>query len=111
MPLHRISICLLHPSKYLVSNHDGVYKIATLMNVAGYMRPRRVRHVRKKRVETDRRRRCSYRRGIFDQAQTPSRRREIVWALAKQTGKFDDILRYPGEDSAYEKPKMDKLGL
>ena len=35
----------------------------------------------------------------------------IIWALAKQTGKFDDILRYPGEDSDYEKPKMDKLGL
>jgi peptidoglycan/xylan/chitin deacetylase (PgdA/CDA1 family) len=35
----------------------------------------------------------------------------IIWALAKETGKFDDILRYPGEDSEYEKPKMDKLGL
>ncbi|HZI46740.1 MAG TPA: hypothetical protein VFD75_03035, partial [Pyrinomonadaceae bacterium] len=35
----------------------------------------------------------------------------IIWALAKQTGKVDDILRYPGEDSDYEKPKMDKLGL
>lgn len=35
----------------------------------------------------------------------------IVWALAKQTGKYDDKLRYPGEDSEYEKDKMDKLGL
>jgi len=35
----------------------------------------------------------------------------IIWALAKQTGKLDDILRYPGEDSDYEKPKMDKLGI
>lgn len=35
----------------------------------------------------------------------------IIWALAKETGKFNDILRYPGEDSDYEKPKMDKLGL
>ena len=35
----------------------------------------------------------------------------IIWALAKETGKFRDILRYPGEDSEYEKPKMDKLGL
>jgi peptidoglycan/xylan/chitin deacetylase (PgdA/CDA1 family) len=35
----------------------------------------------------------------------------IIWALAKETGKFRDILRYPGEDSVYEKPKMDKLGL
>ncbi len=35
----------------------------------------------------------------------------IIWALAKQTGKFDKLLRYPAEDSVYEKPKMDKLGL
>ena len=35
----------------------------------------------------------------------------IVWALAKESGKFDDILRYPGEDGDYEKAKMDKLGL
>jgi hypothetical protein len=35
----------------------------------------------------------------------------IVWALAKESGKFNDILRYPGEDSDYEKEKMDKLGL
>lgn len=35
----------------------------------------------------------------------------ILWALAKETGKFDNILRYPGEDGDYEKPKMDALGL
>jgi len=35
----------------------------------------------------------------------------IVWALAKETGRFNDILRYPGEDEVYEKPKMDELGL
>ena len=35
----------------------------------------------------------------------------IVWALAKESGKFDKLLRYPGEDGEYEKPKMDKLGL
>jgi hypothetical protein len=35
----------------------------------------------------------------------------IVWALAKETGKFEDVLRYPGEDGEYEKSKMDKLGL
>jgi peptidoglycan/xylan/chitin deacetylase (PgdA/CDA1 family) len=35
----------------------------------------------------------------------------LVWALAKQSKKFDRSLRYPGEDSVYEKPKMDKLGL
>jgi hypothetical protein len=35
----------------------------------------------------------------------------IIWALAKQSGKFESLLRYPGEDSTYENPKMDKLGL
>jgi len=35
----------------------------------------------------------------------------IIWALAKETGKFDNMLRYPGEDSEYEKAKMNKLGL
>jgi peptidoglycan-N-acetylglucosamine deacetylase len=35
----------------------------------------------------------------------------LIWALAKQTGKFDSILRYPGEDESYEKDRMDELGL
>jgi hypothetical protein len=35
----------------------------------------------------------------------------IVWAAAKESGKFDNILRYPGEDGEYEKQEMDKLGL
>lgn len=35
----------------------------------------------------------------------------VVWALAKEAGKFDALLRYPGEDSMYEKAKMDKRGL
>jgi peptidoglycan-N-acetylglucosamine deacetylase len=35
----------------------------------------------------------------------------IIWAIAKETGKFDSVLRYPGEDSEYENAKMDKLGL
>lgn len=35
----------------------------------------------------------------------------IIWALAKETGKFDAELRYPAEDSEYEDAKMDKLGL
>jgi len=35
----------------------------------------------------------------------------IIWALAKESGKFDRDLRYPGEDSVYEKAKMDTLGL
>jgi peptidoglycan/xylan/chitin deacetylase (PgdA/CDA1 family) len=35
----------------------------------------------------------------------------LIWALAKKSGKFDRVLRYPAEDSEYEKPLMDKLGL
>jgi peptidoglycan/xylan/chitin deacetylase (PgdA/CDA1 family) len=35
----------------------------------------------------------------------------LVWALAKETGRYDSVLRYPGEDDVYEKPKLDKLGL
>jgi peptidoglycan/xylan/chitin deacetylase (PgdA/CDA1 family) len=35
----------------------------------------------------------------------------LVWALAKETGRFENRLRYPGEDDIYEKPKIDSLGL
>jgi peptidoglycan/xylan/chitin deacetylase (PgdA/CDA1 family) len=35
----------------------------------------------------------------------------LVWALAKQTGRYNNKLRYPGEDESYEKEAMDKLGL
>ena len=35
----------------------------------------------------------------------------LIWALAKESGKYDHMLRYPGEDSKYEKSKMDSLDL
>lgn len=35
----------------------------------------------------------------------------IIWALAKESCKYDSVLRYPGEDGEYEKDKMDRLGL
>lgn len=35
----------------------------------------------------------------------------LLWALTKQTKKHDSILRYPAEDSRYEKEAMDRLGL
>lgn len=35
----------------------------------------------------------------------------LIWALAKQSTKYDSILRYPAEDSRYEKEEMDNLGL
>jgi peptidoglycan/xylan/chitin deacetylase (PgdA/CDA1 family) len=45
------------------------------------------------------------------QPQTLPAGESLVWALAKETGRYDDRLRYPGEDGGYEKPKLDALGL
>ena len=35
----------------------------------------------------------------------------LIWALAKETGRFEGRLRYPGEDDVYEKPVLDRLRL
>ena len=35
----------------------------------------------------------------------------LIWALARESGKFDSRLRYPGEDDVYEKPALERLGL
>ncbi|MBK8553232.1 MAG: polysaccharide deacetylase family protein [Ignavibacteria bacterium] len=35
----------------------------------------------------------------------------LIWALAKESGRYDSLLRYPAEDGEYEKDKMDKAGL
>jgi hypothetical protein len=35
----------------------------------------------------------------------------LIWALAKESGKFEKELRYPGEDDVYENPRMDALRL
>ena len=35
----------------------------------------------------------------------------LIWALAKESGHFESVLRFPAEDGEYEKPMMDKLGL
>ncbi len=35
----------------------------------------------------------------------------LTWSMAKQSGKFEHILRYPAEGDQYEKDKMDALGL
>ena len=35
----------------------------------------------------------------------------LLWALAKETGKFESRLRYPGEDDVYEKPALAQVGL
>ena len=35
----------------------------------------------------------------------------LIWALAKESGRFEKTLRYPGEDDVYEKPLLDVLNL
>lgn len=35
----------------------------------------------------------------------------LIWAIAKDSGKYEGQLRYPAEDSKYEKERMDELGL
>jgi peptidoglycan-N-acetylglucosamine deacetylase len=35
----------------------------------------------------------------------------LIWALAKETGKFEGELRYPEEDDVYENPRMHALQL
>ena len=35
----------------------------------------------------------------------------LIYSLAKQSGKYEGVLRYPAEDSRYERKKMNRLGL
>ncbi|MEX0289055.1 MAG: polysaccharide deacetylase family protein [Flavobacteriaceae bacterium] len=35
----------------------------------------------------------------------------LIYSLAKQSGNYDQTLRYPAEDSRYERKKMEELGL
>lgn len=35
----------------------------------------------------------------------------LIWALAKQSGKYEADLRYPAEDERYERERMNALGL
>ena len=52
----------------------------------------------------------AYQDEIFNR--TPSYAGEsLIWALAKDSGQFQAILRYPAEDSRYEIERMDELGL
>jgi peptidoglycan/xylan/chitin deacetylase (PgdA/CDA1 family) len=54
----------------------------------------------------------AYQDPIFQrEPQTLPAGESLVWALAKETGRFNGELRYPGEDGEYEKDKMDALGL
>lgn len=35
----------------------------------------------------------------------------LIWAMARESGEYEDRLRYPAEDGRYEKDAMDALGL
>jgi peptidoglycan-N-acetylglucosamine deacetylase len=35
----------------------------------------------------------------------------LIWSLARKSGRYNNILRYPGEDGDYEKTRMDQFGL
>lgn len=54
----------------------------------------------------------AYQDKIFEKIPDPDYAGEsLIWSLAKQSGNYEQSLRYPAEDSQYEKPKMNKLGL
>ena len=54
----------------------------------------------------------AYADGVYDrQPNVVPAGEGLIWALAKETGRFDKELRYPGEDDVYENPKMDALKL
>jgi len=54
----------------------------------------------------------AYRDPIYDaQPKCLPAGESLLWGLAKETGRFERELRYPGEDDVYENPKMDALGL
>ncbi len=35
----------------------------------------------------------------------------LIWSIAHAAGRYEDRLRYPGEDGEYERPLLDRLGL
>ena len=54
----------------------------------------------------------AYRDSLYDaQPKILPAGESLIWALAKESGKFEHELRYPGEDDVYENPRMDALKL
>jgi peptidoglycan/xylan/chitin deacetylase (PgdA/CDA1 family) len=54
----------------------------------------------------------AYQDEIYDrQPKTLPAGESLIWALAKESGRFEKELRYPGEDDVYENPRMDTLRL
>lgn len=54
----------------------------------------------------------AYQDEVFSIIPNPSYAGEsLIWSMAKQSGAYEETLRYPAEDSRYEEPKMIELGL
>ena len=54
----------------------------------------------------------AYRDAVFTRVpQVAPAGESLIWSLAKETGRYESVLRYPGEDDVYEKPILDRLGL
>jgi hypothetical protein len=54
----------------------------------------------------------AYKDEVYDrQPKTLPAGEGLIWALAKESGKFEKELRYPAEDDVYENPHMDALNL
>lgn len=54
----------------------------------------------------------AYRDPVFSNApRTVPAGESLLWAMAKESGKFEGKLRFPGESDEYEKDKLDRLGL
>lgn len=54
----------------------------------------------------------AYQDKIFEKIPDPNFAGEsLIWSMAKESGKYEQSLRYPAEDSRYEKGMMNKLGL
>ncbi len=54
----------------------------------------------------------AYQDKVFEKIPGPNFAGEsLIWSLAKQSGEYEESLRYPAEDSQYEKDEMNRLGL
>lgn len=53
----------------------------------------------------------AYKDEVYDQIPASIAGESLIWSQAKATGNYEDRLRYPAEDSRYEKARMDDLGL
>jgi peptidoglycan/xylan/chitin deacetylase (PgdA/CDA1 family) len=55
---------------------------------------------------------CAYKDSVYDrEPKVLPAGESLIWALAKESGRFEKELRYPGEDDVYENPRMDALNL